>query len=193
MSPTAEEWRERLAAHDDVWNETVPAEGGRYADPPDGDYQGTVWGFDFIVIDDGHGQAFLKIELQVASGDHNGMVTGELFALEDRERLGYTKKALQTIGVDVDNTPLSEIYPGSPVLEAVLDVPVEFTVRRSRKINEKTGQPYVNIYITKCLGGPLRVDQDAQMGLGAHTDVPVDDRDFQPPSGPLPADDDIPF
>ena len=179
MTLTVEQWQERLAQQEHAWQEAEATTGSIYSDPPDGDYQGTVWGFDFLDLDMG---AFLKIELQVASGPHQGRITSELFALEDPDRIGYTKGALATIGVDVANTPLSQVYPGSPVLEAVLDVPVEFTIKRSKKLREN-GEPYVNVYINKALGGPLR-----------QSDVtgPEDQQAFTTPPR-APADDDIPF
>lgn len=184
MTQTAQEWQERLARHENAYNEAEVAEGGMYVDPPDGDYQGTVYAFDFIDTDK-HG-AFLKTEIQVAAGPHEGRITSTMHSLEDPERYGFLKAHLALLGIDIENTPLRMLHPGSPVLEEVLDVPIEFTIKRSQKVNEKTGQPYVNLYVNKRLGGPMRAVGEATS--------PDDQQQFtHNPATPAPGEDPIPF
>lgn len=177
MTMTAEQWQQRLAGQQAAWEgaEATTGSGSMFVDPPDGTYQGTVFAFDFIDTDTAG--AFLKIEVQVANGEQAGKVTGELFALEDKDRLQYTKGALSVIGVDVENTPLSQIHPGSPVLEAVLDTPIEFTVKRSGSNPKRDGAPYVNVYLNKRLGGPLRANDQQQLPASQEhpSDVPGDE------------------
>lgn len=201
---TAAQWQERLARQEAAWQQSEASTGSIYADPPDGDYQFTVYSFDFIDTTS-HG-AFLKTELQVASGPHQGKVTSTMHSLEDPDRFGYLKAHLALLSADVDNLALSDIHPGSSVLEALLDTPVEGTVKRSKKLRED-GTPYVNVYVNKRLGEPLRKDMppmpngaQEQLPPSDRQDVPGDTSDFEAAAaaGPLKTkaedhDDDVPW
>lgn len=129
--------QERLKAMDDAWRDAVPPAGGIEM-PPDGDYQAVVERFDFFESSK-NGHLLLKTELSVTSGNHSGWPVSTLNDLEDPERLGWAKKHLQTLGLEVD--PLSTLE--SRLTEAV-HVPVEITI--------KTKGEYRNVYVNKRLG-----------------------------------------
>jgi hypothetical protein len=161
---------DRLAAMQDSWDE---ASTERPA-PPDGRYQALVEGFD--TFESKAGQLFLKTKLQLTgTGDRwDGETVECVHNLEDAERIGFAKKHLATLGLDVQSLDLASLLDQ---LEQVLDVPVEVQVKRSDRTDDE-GNPYVNYYVNKRLGDALPT-----------TDVPAD------PIEPAPVgdDDDIPF
>lgn len=143
------EVQERLQRQQQAWeNATDEA-------PPDGDYQATVLRFD--VFDAPGKGLFLKIVYQIANDNqYAGREVEQVQSLEGGpERLKFTRQTLATLGMDVASTPLSEVYPGSAALSALLDVPVDIAVKRSTKTRED-GSPYVNVFLNRRLGGPLR-------------------------------------
>lgn len=155
---------ERLARQQEEYANVPAASNGEPDElPPDGDYQALVRAFDFF--ESKAGTAYFKIELEIAlDPEYKGRSVDVIRQLEPRleqdqeswrKQLSFLKGDLKTLGVPVD-TPLTEIRPGSDVLRAVLDVPVEIAIRTSQSINQKTGQPYRNVYINERLGEPMR-------------------------------------
>lgn len=121
--------------------------------PPDGDYQALVNGFDFLEFND---VAFLKTELQIHNDpEYTGSSASTMHNLEDPDKIGWLKKHLAILGVNVEHLDLTEVRPGSATLSAVLDTPVEITIKTGSRINQKTGEPYRNVYVNRSLGAPL--------------------------------------
>lgn len=180
---------DRLAKMNGAWGAADAAVGGLFEPPPDGDYQALVHAFDFF--DTPKNGAFLKIELQVANdATYNGRTAESIFSLEDKDRIGFLKGVLAILGVDVENTPLTEIRPGSGTLNALLDTPVAIRIRRSDK-SDKDGRPYVNVYINQRLGDPIRQGGQARPPA---SDVPgAKPGEFEPSRGGMVEPDQIPF
>lgn len=132
--------QDRLAAMDDSWRDAKPASDGIEM-PPDGDYQALVERFDFFESSK-NGHLLLKTELSVTSSDYAGWPASTMHDLEDPERLGWLKKHLSTLGLDVDE-PLSTLKER---LQAVVGVPVQIAI--------KTKGEYRNCYVNKRLGDP---------------------------------------
>lgn len=151
MSMDPDELRERLGRMSPAYKDAVaPGEL-----PPDGLYQCLVERFDFFEHD---GRAFLKTELRVEFPEGYRHLPIELVhPLEDPDRLGATKKHLNTLGIEL--TDYSQLIDA---LHTVKDVPVEVAVKTGTRINEKTGMPYRNAYVNKRLGHAI-----------TSTDVPV--------------------
>jgi hypothetical protein len=164
----ATEVQQRLAQRQQAWDQ-APASTGFGDDwPPDGDYQATILEFDFI--DTEKAGLFLKVVFQVENdATYRGRRVEQLYTLEDPDRLKYTKQALATMGVDTAGTALADIYPDAPLLNSLLDTPVEIAVKSSEKVNEKTGQRYRNAYVNKRLGPPLRAQSDLDSDASGFT------------------------
>jgi hypothetical protein len=111
-----------------------------------------VEGFD--TFESKAGQLFLKTKLQLTgTGDRwDGETVECVHNLEDPERIGFAKKHLATLGLDVQSLDLASLLDQ---LGQVLDVPVEVQVKRSDRTDDE-GNPYVNYYVNKRLGDRCR-------------------------------------
>lgn len=188
--------REQLAALDDDFDQAVVKQPGEL--PPDGTYQAIVDRFDFFESKGAYSHEFLKTELKIADEDHedlNGWPVDTVHCITDPERLAMVKDHLQRLGWEAD-WRFSDIEEHLPNF---LDLPVEIAVVTSNKINEKTGQPYRNVYVNQVLGPPLNGGAPAdpepdvppdQEGLEDAGDAP--DRTAAAIAGSS-GDDDIPF
>lgn len=166
---------ERLARMQPHFDQASADPAGQFDLPPDGDYQALVRGFDFFEARD---HIFLKTELEVANHpDHAGRRAETVHDLEDPNRIEWLKKHLATLGADVNGLDLTQVRPGSPLLLALCDTPVEIKVKTSDK-RDKDGNYYRNVYVNKRLGDPLR------------SDVPAPSPE---PVGAAVKDDEIPF
>ena len=78
------------------------------------------------------------------------------------------------------------VRPGSPIWDAVLDVPVEISIKDSKKVNPDTQRPFRNCYLDARTGDPLPkgveplpgTDVPMPVGGGAATPDPGDDVPF---------------
>lgn len=180
---------ERLAAQQEEYAST-PAASPQGSDelPEDGDYQALVKGFEFF--ESKKNVAYLKAVLEVTlDQQYSGWEVPKIWQLEPRadqsqeqwrKSLSFLKGDLRTLGIPSD-TPLTEIRPGSQVLNEILDVPVAIAVRTSDRVKDD-GTPYRNVYINERLGGPLR----------SGGEVPADTSDLQQQAAAV-GDTDIPF
>lgn len=154
--------------------------------PPDGDYQTLLHEFDFFEGGQPK-QAFLKMRFQVVHNEeYAGRFCETVYPLEDEERIGYLKRDLKTLGADMDSFRLVDCVPDSPFLIGLLDTPTLIRVKTGSKINEKTGKPYVSVYIEQKIGdAPQRRsarDMARREDLPERTgqsDVPDDTSDFE--------------
>lgn len=164
---------DRLAALAAQFDAVEPATGSLFEPPPPDDYDGLVHEFDFF--EGGQpSQAFVKVRLltqQSTSGStqYGGRYAEVVNSLEDPERLPFLKALFDTLA---DGQPyrLTDIAPETPFLISLLDVPVRFRVAASKKINNETGKPYLNVYVNERTGPPIRqgdVGQRASMTPGA--------------------------
>jgi hypothetical protein len=140
------DYADRLKQMDDTWAETKAASAPGEL-PPDGTYQAIVDRFDFF--ESKAGQLFLKTEMVVTNGDHEGHPIETIHNLEDPDRLGWAKKHLRTLGLELE--ALSELEGQLP---NVLDTPVEIAVKTSTTLDNE-GNPYRNVYVNKRLGDPI--------------------------------------
>jgi hypothetical protein len=184
----------RLAAMEEEWK-SAPVGGGGLFDLPeaDGDYEARIQLFDFLELDvHGTRQAHLKMQVclqNTPEGAYDGRLPGLLWNLEDAERLTYLKRDMAKMGVDVEQTPISEFVPGSDTLSSLLDNVLIVAVRTSSKLKEN-GQPYRNMYINESLGFQGAPPTGPASDLGNQHDF--DFGAFGKQSGPA-DDDDIPF
>ena len=159
-----------------------------FALPPPGIYQCILDRIDYF---ESHaGDPFLKwvfvVKLDPVYAEREISLIYNLGAsgtAEDRKRrLGFLKRDLAKLGVNPEEEgfSLSDLHPGSPVWDKVLDAPCVIAVVDSKKTNPSTGKPYRNAYLNERLGAPLQ-----------ESDVPSD----LPVGAAVPsvADDDIPF
>lgn len=163
----------RLAQMTGAWQDAPADTGSIYAPPPDGEYQALINEFDFIEQNDPPHAAFLKVVFQVDNDpEYSGRLVDTLFALEDPERVKWLKSFFARLGVNVEQTPITEIRPGSALLNGLLDTPVLIKVKRSEKSFDRDGSPRVNIYLQQKLGayrlaGAPASDVTTQEQLGA--------------------------
>ena len=188
MTPI-ENLEERLAANLAAFNEAPADTGSLFELPPDGEYQASVYEFDFFEGGDPK-QAYLKIVCVV---EHDETYTGRRcdlgpYSLEDAERFRFLKADLRRLGAEPETYALTDLLPGSEFLKGLLDTPVEIKVVTRDKVNPKTGEVYRNVWLQKRLGAP----GSAAEGFTPASDVPARTGDFSPPAGGY-DDDDIPF
>jgi hypothetical protein len=158
-----ENLQERLAAMSALWDDTEATAGSLFEPPPPGDYEGLVHEFDFFEGGTPK-QAFVKVRLQVqGENQYAGRFAEIVNSLEDPERLGFLKSLFNTLaGDDLGQAVLGRQYrltdvaPETDFLISLLDVPVRFRVVASKKLNEETGKPYLNVYLNERLGQPVR-------------------------------------
>lgn len=157
--------------------------------PPDGSYQALIRRFDFFEPKapraDGT-TAYLKTEFDIANHpEHDGRTVETIHALDSDE--GWRIEALKThfdrLGIDVATLDLTELVPGSDTLQGLLDVPVEIAIKTSDQIDEKSGEPYRNLYVNKRLGDKL----------GSNGDVPAEAPTHAAAARSGRSDDEIPF
>jgi hypothetical protein len=107
----------RLAAMAGSWADAPADTGSIYTPPPDGEYQALIHEFDFIEQKDPPHAVFLKVTFQVDNDpEFSGRRVDTLFSLEDPERIKWLKSFLARLGVDVEQTPITEVRPGSALL-----------------------------------------------------------------------------
>jgi hypothetical protein len=183
MSPI-ENLEARLAALDNSFK-SAPSEGGTFYNdlPEPGEYQAVLRSIDFF--ESKAGAALLKLIFEVVlSKDYMGHEIGLLYNLEPEgtpqeieQRLSFLKRDLKTLGIPVDQEDFafSDVRPGSPIWDDVMDVPVAITVKEGKKLDPKTGRPRINAYLDARLGDPLPGNQALQFGsdMGADTTPPV--------------------
>ena len=152
---TIDNLAERLARIQAAYADAPTEPPSQFDPPPDGDYQALVHEFDFFEGGTPK-QAYLKIRFQVQHHpEHAGRFAEIVYSLEDPERIGYLKAGFaKLIGTDAANRMniAVDCLPGSELLESLLDVPVLIRVKTGNRINQKTGKPYVGVYIEQRLG-----------------------------------------
>jgi hypothetical protein len=182
---------DELAARLDRLDESfknAPADPG-YAKslPAPGIYQGLLREVDFFEAKS-DGSAFLKIVYEITISQdpqYKGWPLEMIYSLEPppelaEMKLGFLKRDLRTLGIDVeaDDFSFAQVRPGSAIWDAVLDVPVELAVVESKKLDEKTGKPFVNVYLNERLGDALPSDvpfdfpEGEAVAAGKDDDVP---------------------
>jgi hypothetical protein len=124
----------------------APKESSGYVQewPPDGTYQALVRAFDDFEGKDG--TEYVKTIFDITGPSHEGMPVEIINAKNVPERLGFLKEHFYLLGADVDSLGLDDIGPGSQARAELLDVPVELTVKTSKK-TDASGQPYRNAYL----------------------------------------------
>ena len=191
---------EKLKALDEPFAAASTEERSGFGDDiPDGNYQAVTqrWGY----FETKRGATCTKLVFEIAlDEDYQGSTVEKTYNLEpqvqdpsltDEEianRLGFLKRDLIKLGADED-VRLSELVPGSEILQNALDLPVEIAIKTN-------ANGYQNIYINAVLGGHV---QGGAAGFSARSDIPTD---LEPQTLPgVPAgkgaqsaiDDDIPF
>jgi hypothetical protein len=159
----------------------APKESSGYVQewPPDGTYQALVRAFDDFEGKDG--TEYVKTIFDITGPSHEGMPVEIINAKNVPERLGFLKEHFYLLGADVDSLGLDDIGPGSQARAELLDVPVELTVKTSKK-TDASGQPYRNAYLDKRLGGKVQ------------SDAPADTEGMEPAGvANAPGDERIPF
>lgn len=160
---------DRLAALAAQFDAVEPATGSMFEPPPPNDYDGLVHEFDFF--EGGNPtQAFVKVRLltqQSTDGNtqYGGRYAEVVNSLEDPERLPFLKALFDTLAGGQPYR-LTDIAPETPFLISLLDVPVRFRVAESKKVNQETGKPYLNVYVKERTGQAVRqgdVGQRASM------------------------------
>lgn len=188
--------QERLAAMSALFDDVEPASGSLFEPPPPGDYEGLVYEFAFFEGGTPK-QAFVKVVIDTQH-DLNGNTQfagrrAEIVnSLEDPERLPFLKALFDTLvgddgGVSVlgRRYSITDVVPESPLLVALLDVPVRFRAVESKKVNQETGRPYLNIYLNERLGAAVRQGAVDPARAGNASDVDNDTSGFDasvPPS-----------
>lgn len=194
---------ERLAKLDENFKAAPSAGPGDF--PEDGTYDAVLDEWRFAETKDKHA-ALLVMSVQVVHDPkYAGWKVDKLWNLEPnvqdpsldaeevRMRLGFLKRDLKRFGIDVDGPEfaLSDVRPGSPILEDQLDRTVEIVV--------KTKGDYTNVYINhvgdKVPGGakalatpPSDIPSDLPQQALPGADVPE-----RQPASAIGDDDDIPF
>jgi hypothetical protein len=125
--------------------------GGGYGDPlsgiEDGDYQARVESFDLFQGKKNPDDWFLKTFFSI---QHDAELAGRelttLHNVADPDKIGFLKDHLHGLGVDVTQLDLTDIYPGSDLLNGLLDVPVLVGVYTNKK-------GYRNVVVRQRLDG----------------------------------------
>jgi hypothetical protein len=130
--------------------------GGGYGDPlsgiEDGDYQARVESFDLFQGKKNPDDWFLKTFFSI---QHDAELAGRelttLHNIADPDKIGFLKDHLHGLGVDVTQLDLTDIYPGSDLLNSLLDVPVLVGVYTNKK-------GYRNVVVRQRLDGEVHSD-----------------------------------
>lgn len=161
--------------------------------PPEGVYWATVEKTDVIEIED---VLYLKIVFAVVhdgfKDKHKGEVIEKLYVLEPQklnitpeqvqQRLGFLRQDLHLLGVDVENIEMSDVRPGSPIWDDVLDRNVELAVKFNRRgKKDRDGDLYRDIYINRSDPPLVREKSDIPNDLPAS--------DYKPTKN----DEEVPF
>jgi hypothetical protein len=183
---------ERLAKLDESFK-AAPTDGYFNELPEPGSYQAIFRSVEFFEGKT-NGEAFIKLVFEVVLDKvYAGREIGLIHSLEPQGtrdfvemKYSFLKRDLKTLGVPVDEEDfsLAQVRPGSTIWEPVLDVPVEITVKESKKLNPNTGKPYINAFLDARLGAPL------PQGQLPGSDIPATDDPQPVPSTDL---DDVPF
>lgn len=191
-----EDLEARLAAMAGDWADAPADTGSIYAPPPDGEYQALIHNFDFIESNETPKRIYLKVTYQIDNeAEYSGRRVDTLFGLEDPDRIKWLKSWLaRLIGAErVEQTPITDVRPSSPLLNELLDVPVLIKVKRSDRAVDNEGNPRVNIYLQQRLGDSLNGQLLARKSSDVTQQPSLDD--FAPAVGrsAINDDDDIPF
>ena len=176
---TPETRAERLKAMDNAWKAAdadEPKEEKReWENPPDGDYQARVHSFDFH---DGKGGLALRTQFEIVGPSNMGWKVSTFHPLENPERLKWTKRHLEALGVSAFSLEELEVN-----LQTALDKVCEVALK-TRKGND--GREYQNLYLNRVMEGFTLSSEGS-----AEQPPPHSDKDEPAPKGvPL---DDIPF
>lgn len=187
----------RLAALDDNFK-SASSEPMGYDNtlPEPGDYQTIFTRVEFFEKKDAPNNAFLKTVFEVQDDAmYQGKEIEMIYNLEphkvplgqptpDRDaiemKLGFLKRDLKTMGVDVDGEDFSfaQVRPGSAIWEECLNAPFLIGVRDSKKVNPNTGSPYRNAYLNERLGAPIPADIPVEPYAPAAVDANGDEIPF---------------
>lgn len=174
---------------DREWGETPePAPAVDFA-PIDGDFTGVI---DACTIGRGYGGCDrLSWKIRITGPTHAGRIVWRDHDLApNRDTLKWLKKDLRTLGIDIHR--LSAVYDAD-VRQQFVGLAVEI---RCQAKTSKSGGIYQQVYIN----GIAESDQPEMGGTGRG--AVRDDRDWTPPTRPIPRpaadagivdDDDIPF
>lgn len=160
---------ERLKDMDKVWQQAEANTGGGTASVPDGDYQASVFRFDFFDSKK-NGNLTLVTEFEIIAPNNIGGKVKTFHDLEDADRIGWAKGHLAMLGVENVN-PLTDLEER---LADALDQVCEIALV-SKKVGDKTFQ---NVYLNGVVEG-VKAER---------SEKPTEAE--QPPP---PDDDDIPF
>lgn len=130
--------------------------GGGYGDPLDGidddDYQARLESFDLFQGKKNPEHWFLKTFFSI---QHHPELAGRelttLHNIADPDKIGFLKDHLHALGVDVTQLDLTDIYPGSDLLNSLLDAPCLVGVYTNAK-------GYRNVAVRQRLDGEVRSD-----------------------------------
>jgi hypothetical protein len=170
---------ERLKAMDSAWKAAdadEPKEEKReWENPPDGDYQARVHSFDFH---DGKGGLALRTQFEIVGPSNMGWKVSTFHPLENPERLKWTKRHLEALGVVAFS--LEELETN---LQTALDKVCE-VVLKTRKGND--GREYQNLYLNRVMEG-------ITLSPEGRTEEPPPHTDNDEPAPKRDSFDDIPF
>jgi hypothetical protein len=178
---TIDNLAERLARVAPAYKDAATEAPSMFDPPPDGEYQTLIHEFDFFEGGQPK-QAYLKMRFQVQHHpEHTGRFAETIYSLEDAERIGFLKADMARLVGSERAEQLNyavDVLPGSAFLESLLDVPVLIRVKTGTKINQKTGKPYVGVYIQQVLGEQQRPQTDPPPWDEPKSDVSDDTSDF---------------
>lgn len=135
---------ERLKDMDALWQGAEANTGGTAAPVPDGEYQASVYRFDFFDSKK-NGNLTMVTEFEIVAPNNLGSKVRTFHDLEDADRLGWAKGHLAMLGVENVN-PLSDLEDR---LAEALDQVCEIALV-SKKVGDKTFQ---NVYLNAVVKG----------------------------------------
>jgi hypothetical protein len=204
-----ENFDQRIAALSDSFK-NAPSDGGGFINelPEPGEYQAVFRYVDFFEQKNPPNAAFLKLAFEIVfDTKYQGREVELIYNLEPHKpapgkaaptkeelemKLGFLKADLKKLGVavDEDDFTLAQVRPGGSIWDPIMDVPVEISVRDSKKTNPNTGRPYRNAYLNTRTGDPLPKGQQPIPS----SDIPVQLGDPVTPQVPVASamDDDLP-
>lgn len=162
-----DDFEARLAALDGHFR-NASADGASFELPDPGNYQAIFRRVDFFERKDAPNDAFLKLTYEIVfDPNHEGREVDFIYSLEPQKtgasaeevemKLGFLKRDLRTLGVDVteEDFSLTRIAPGASLWDDLLDCTVELAIRDSKKVNPNTGRAYRNAFLNERTGDAL--------------------------------------